>query len=145
MNNFSMSPNGYALTKSFESCRLKAYQDSGGVWTIGWGHTGPDVREDLIWTQDYADRILQHDMIFSEVSVQTYVTATLTQNQFDALCDFVFNLGLGTFKRSEMLKMINAKDFAGAVKQFERFDHVGKNVVAGLLRRRQAEAALFNS
>ncbi len=140
------SPNGIAVLKYFESCRLTAYPDpaSGGApWTIGWGHTGPEVTPGLVWTQEQADSQLTSDLVSREQAVSKAVTVPLTQGQFDALVDFVYNLGAGNFQTSTLLSLINAEDMAGAVEQFARWNKAGGKVMAGLTRRRAAEAALF--
>ncbi len=139
------SKSGLQLTGSFEGCRLTAYQDVKGVWTIGVGHTGPDVYEGLIITQDQADAWLLQDVQNAVNHVNSLVTVQLTQPEFDALVDFCFNVGCGAFAGSTMLKLLNAGDYAGAADQFERWDKSGGQVIAGLLRRRQTEVQEFNS
>ena len=137
---------GENLTKSFESCSLEAYWDPDGkCWTIGWGHTGPEVVEGLIWTQVMADAVLDADRAQAIACVNRHVTVKLTQTEFDALVDFTFNLGCGAFRDSTMLKLLNAGDYSGAAAQFDLWDNAGGKVMAGLLRRRQAETDLFES
>jgi lysozyme len=143
INNFIYGKNGLALTKQFEGCRLTAYQDQVGVWTIGYGHTGGDVRAGLAITEDQAEALLVSDVAAASAYINSAVLVALAQNEFDALVDFVFNLGRGAFAGSTLLKKLNAGDFATAANQFAQWDHAGGQVVAGLLRRRQAEAALF--
>ena len=138
------SHDGLCLTKGFESCRLTAYQDIKGVWTIGWGHTGTDVVPGLTITQEQADALLLHDVQNAVNHVNHLVTVDLTQGEFDALVDFAFNCGCGAFAGSTMLKLLNAGDYHGASEQFERWDKAGGKVVAGLLRRRLAEEKEFN-
>ena len=140
------SPNGIAVLKYFESCRLKAYPDpaSGGApWTIGWGHTGREVTSGLVWTQAQADAQLTTDLVSREQAVSKAATVPLKQGQFDALVDFVYNLGAGNLQTSTLLRLINANDMTGAVKQFASWNKAGGKVMAGLTRRRAAEAALF--
>ena len=143
VNNLSYSQNGLALTKQFEGCRLTAYQDQVGVWTIGYGHTGKGVVSGLTITQDQAEALLSSDIAGSAAYVNQVVTVPLGQNQFDALVDFVFNLGRAAFGGSTMLKQLNAGNFTPAAGQFVLWDHAGGQVVMGLLRRRQAEQAMF--
>src|ERR1035438_920758 len=138
------SKQGLALTEGFESCRLIAYQDIKGIWTIGWGHTGPEVVEGLVWTQNQADSQLVMDLQRAERMVNTCVTVDLSQGQFDAMVDFAFNLGCNAEKGSTLLKLVNQGDFAGAANEFEKWDHASGVVVAGLLRRRVADGAAFN-
>jgi len=143
VNNLTYSKNGLALTEQFEGCNLNAYQDQVGVWTIGYGHTGKDVYPGLAITLNQADALLASDVAASATFVNQVVTVELMQDEFDALVDFVFNLGRGAFAGSTLLKDINTSNFNAAASQFELWDHAGGQVVAGLLRRRQAEEALF--
>jgi len=145
VNNLTYSTNGLALTEQFEGCRLTAYQDQVGVWTIGYGHTGSDVAPGLTITQAQAQALLLQDVNGAVDCVNNSVQVKLTQGEFDALVDFVFNVGAGAFKNSRMLRALNAGDFAGAASQFVLWDHAGGVAVPGLLRRRQAEAVLFSS
>jgi len=136
------SKDGMRLTEGFEQCRLKAYQDKGGVWTIAWGHTR-GVASGLTCCQAQADCWLMEDIGFAEAAVNQLVTAPLSQGEFDALCDFVFNCGARNFQDSHMLALLNEKNYTGAAAEFDRWDHVGGMEVAGLLRRRQAETTEF--
>lgn len=145
INNLSYGKDGLALTESFEGVRLTAYQDQVGVWTIGYGHTGPDVHAGLTITQEQANELLLRDVASAVACVNRLVTVQLTQDEFDALADFVFNVGSGNFASSSVLRDLNASNFVDAASQFERWDHAGGEVVAGLLRRRQAEAELFQT
>lgn len=142
-NNFTYSQDGLALTQQFEGCRLTAYQDQVGVWTIGYGHTGRDVTSGLTITQDQASALLASDVAGAATFVNQAVTVALQQNEFDALVDFVFNLGRAAFAGSTLLRLLNAGNFASAAGQFALWDHAGGQVVAGLLRRRQAEETMF--
>ena len=137
------SKNGLHLTEQFESCRLVAYQDSKGIWTIGWGHTF-GVYEGLTCTRDQADAWLLEDIQSAAGTVNRMVTVSLTQDEFDALTDFVFNAGSGNFSGSTMLRLLNQGNYAGASEQFEKWDHSGGVEIAGLLRRRKAEEGEFN-
>ena len=143
VNNFTYSSNGLALTERFEGVRLTAYQDQVGVWTIGYGHTGPDVHPGLVIAQDEAAALLAADVADAAACVNQDVTFQLTQNEFDALVDFVFNLGKSAFAGSTLLRDLNSGDCTAAAAQFDAWDHAGGMVVAGLLRRRQAESAMF--
>lgn len=141
------SKKGIALTEQFESCSLTAYHgkaDKPGVWTIGWGHTGPEVVEGLVWTQDQCDSQLVMDTHNAECAVNRLVTVPLTQGEFDALVDFCFNCGSGNFKSSTMLKLINAGNYQDAANEFEKWQYSNGQKVAGLLRRRLAEKQEFN-
>lgn len=136
------SKGGYHLTESFESCRLVAYQDQGGVWTIGWGHTF-QVYEGMTCTQAQADMWLLDDILRFEYAVNRLVTAPLTQDEFDALVDFTFNLGVSNFAHSTLLRYLNSRNYQGAAEEFHKWDYVAGHHCAGLLRRRLAEAAEF--
>jgi lysozyme len=139
------SETGLALTRSFEGLCLTAYRDTGGIWTIGYGHTGPGVHSGMTITTGQAETLFAADVARAATAVNHLVTATINQNQFDALVDFTFNLGPTTLAKSTLLRNLNAGDIVAAASQFERWDHVRGTVVPGLLRRRRAEAALFNS
>lgn len=136
------SRQGLDLTESFEGGRLVAYQDQVGVWTIGDGHT-KGVTEGMTCTQAQAEQWLREDVAEAEAAVNRLVHIALSQEEFDALVDFVFNLGVGNFASSTLLKLLNARDIQGAIDEFDKWDRAGGVEVAGLLRRRQAERALF--
>jgi lysozyme len=140
------SDKGINLIKNFEGCRFKAYKCPAGVWTIGYGHTN-NVRQDDVITQQEADELLKRDLVRFEDAVNSLVKVPLNQNQFDALVSFCYNVGYGDkgFGGSTMLKLINAKDFKGAAEQFARWNKAGATVLAGLVKRRKAEADLFSS
>lgn len=137
------SATGLALTENAEGCRLSAYQDSGGVWTNGYGNTHGVVPGSTI-TQEQAAADLRANIQNSVNDVNQLVSVQLTQGEFDALVDFDFNLGRGNLSGSTLLALLNAGDWAGAADQFERWDQSDGKVLAGLLRRRQAEVAEFD-
>lgn len=139
------SKDGLELTEQFESCKLVAYQDVKGVWTIGWGHTGVLVVKGLTCTQAQADDWLLSDCAAAEAAVNRFVHITLTQHEFDALVDFTFNCGITAFMNSTLLALLNQNNIHGAASEFEKWDHAAGKVVAGLLRRRLAEKAEFES
>lgn len=143
MNNLAYSGKGLALTEQFEGLRLAAYQDSVGVWTIGYGHTGADVHPGLTITQQQASTLLLKDVASAVADVNRLVTVPLTQNQFDALVDFVFNAGGGSFSTSTLLRDLNAGNYAAAAAQFPRWVHAGNQILPGLVARRKAEQTLF--
>jgi len=140
---FTTSSAGRQLIESFEGLELTAYQDMVGVWTIGYGHTGVDVKPGLRISAAQAEALLAADLVKFEQGVARLVTFVLNQHQFDALVSFSFNLGLGSLKNSTLLKLLNAGDVTAAAEQFLRWDKAGGGQVAGLLRRRQAERTLF--
>lgn len=140
--NMSYGKDGMALTESFEKCRLTSYQDSGGVWTNGWGNTHR-VTPGTTISQDQADSDLLANVQDAVDCVNDNVTVALAQNQFDALVDFVFNVGCGAFKGSTLLKKLNTGDFTGADAQIALWDKVKGVVCPGLDNRRHADQVLF--
>lgn len=143
MAEMTLSAAGMALVQEFEGLRLTAYKDGAGVLTIGYGHTGRDVHPGQVITEQEAKALLVADLHAAVVVVNRSVKVPLTQNQFDACVDFVYNAGTGAFILSTLLKDINAGNFTSAATQFGRWVHAGGAVENGLVRRRAAEAALF--
>lgn len=140
------SLSGQNLTKYFEQCRLTSYWDKLGLcWTRGWGHTGSEVAGGQTITQKQADDDLAYDCQASENAVNVLVKVPLTQGEFDALVDFVFNLGSSRLAKSTLLGLLNSGNYMAAAVEIDKWDHAGGKEVAGLLRRRQAETAEFNA
>ena len=143
------SDKGIALIKQFEGCRLTAYQDSVGVWTIGYGWTQPvdgkPIRAWMTIKQETAERLLKTGLVSYESDVSRLVKVGLTQGQFDALVSFTYNLGARSLSTSTLLRKLNAGDYAGAADEFLRWNKAGGKVLNGLTRRREAERALFLS
>ena len=141
------SPNGVALIKRFEGLELEAYQDIAGIWTIGYGHTGPDVKPGMKITEAEAEALLKRDLKPREEAVARLVNVPLNQNEFDALVSFVYNVGAEAFRKSTALKRLNKNDRIGAAEALTWWNKatVGGVLreVAGLTRRRAAERALF--
>ena len=135
---------GVNLIKSFEGCRTVAYQDAVGVWTIGYGHT-IDVKEGMTITQHQCDVMLEVDIETYENYVKKQVNVSLTQNQFDALVSWVYNLGPTNLRNSTMLKVLNAGKYDEVPYQMKRWNRAGGQVLKGLVIRREAEAELFNN
>ena len=131
-----------ALTERFEGVRFIAYQDSVGVWTVGYGHTFL-VFKGMSCTQEQAEQWLITDLAAAVKFVNIHVQTEITQGEFDALVDFVFNLGCGSLEHSTLLRLVNERQFAAAANEFDKWDRAGGHVVAGLLRRRLAEEAEF--
>ena len=142
-----ISQNGLNLIKHFEGLRLASYQDSVGVWTIGYGTTcypdGRPVHKNEKCTVEQAGAYIAQDVAKFSNGVNKHVKVPLNQNQFDALVSFAYNLGLGNLYSSTLLKKLNAKDYAGAGKEFLRWDKAGGKVLAGLTLRRRSESNLF--
>ena len=140
-----MSAKGRELLKQREGVRLKAYQDSVGVWTIGVGHTSaaglPKVYKGLTITQAQADSILTADLVKFEQTVNKAVTVSLTQNEFDALVSLCFNIGQGAFSKSSVVRKLNSGDKKGAADAFLLWKNAGGKPI--LLKRRQAERLQF--
>lgn len=127
----------------YEGLELKAYRCSAGVWTIGYGHTGSDVHEGLVITKEQALSLLAKDLASHVLQASGYIAVPVTQNQFIALTSFIYNVGVGAFRDSTLLKLLNRGDFQGAADQFLRWNRANGKVLAGLTRRREAERALF--
>lgn len=139
-----VSEDGLALIREFEGKRLTAYRDAVGIWTVGFGHTGPDVHEGMMITEAEADAFLREDVKDAERCVNKYVTdIALLQCQFDALVSFVFNLGCGALRRSTLLQCLLDGDDDAAAREFIKWNRAGGQVLAGLTRRREAEAEMF--
>jgi lysozyme len=136
---------GLDLIKSFEGLKLRAYLCPAKVWTIGYGSTGPHVVPGKSINEAQADELLQDDLDRFEAAVTRLVTVPLTQNQYDALVSFAFNVGISALERSTLLKRVNAKLFDQARAEFAKWNRAGGRPLAGLTRRRAAEAALFGS
>jgi lysozyme len=145
MNNFTYDNQGLALTEGFEGCRLVAYPDVRGIWTIGYGHTGADVFEGLVIAQPQAEALLVSDVAAAVACVNHTVTVDITQDEFDALVDFTFNAGRGAFVTSTLLRYVRAGNMAGAAAQFGLWVNAGGVKCSGLVRRRDAEELLFTT
>lgn len=131
------------LIEKWEGCKLKAYRCSAGVWTIGWGSTGPGIIEGVVWTQDQADSRLKTDVRKFADGVFSAVTADASANQLGAMISLAYNIGLGAFRSSTLLRLFNAGDTSGAHAQFPRWNKAGGKAVKGLTNRRNDEAAVF--
>lgn len=138
-----VSDEGIGLIKAFEGCKLGSYYDSGGVLTIGYGCT-TDVAPGMKITQVQAEERLKLDLKDAEDAVNLLVVVPLSQNEFDALVSFTFNLGQGALRRSKLLKLLNTSDYIGAAREFLDANKDGGKVLPGLTRRRLAESQLFN-
>ena len=134
---------GTEILKYFEGCKLTAYQDSVGVWTIGYGHS-KGVFDGMTITQEEAEQMLLTELEEYEGYIEDMVTVPLTQNQFDALVVWIYNLGPTNFRNSTLLKELNAGNYNAAGQEITRWNKAGGKVLAGLVKRREAEAELFN-
>lgn len=135
------------IKEYFEGREYKAYPDPGSKdgkpWTIGVGHTGPEVVEGLVWNDTQIDQAFENDSAKYEAAVGNLVTATLNQFQLDALVCLVFNIGIQAFKESTLLRKLNAGDYSGAAAEFLRWCRNDGQKMLGLYRRRMAEKLLF--
>jgi lysozyme len=137
------SEKGIKLIKEFEGLALKAYKCPAGVLTIGYGHAG-GVSENLEITKEEAEKLLKMDLKDFELVVNNFVKEKITQNQFDALVSFCYNVGAGGFQKSTLLKYINMQAFSQVPDQFMRWVKDGKgNILQGLVNRRRAEVMLW--
>jgi lysozyme len=145
---YEINKNGILLLQHFEQCRLKAYPDSNGTWTIGWGHTA-GVYQGMSITQEKADFLFVQDLEWAENAINKYVTVDINSNQFSALVAFVFNIGEPQFKTSTLLRWLNQKKYFEASQQFKEWRketiNGKKQESKGLFRRRISERNLFNS
>ena len=145
-----MSQKGIEHLKLSEGLRLKAYQDTGKVWTIGYGHTsaagGLKVYQGLVITHEQAEQLLKDDLArMTYPVIKRLVKVDLTQGQFDALCSFIYNLGEGQVSTSTLLKLLNTKDYKGASGQFGRWVYDNGKKFDGLVTRRENERKLFEN
>lgn len=136
------SKTGIDLIKSFEGLRLNSYQDSVGVWTIGYGTTR-GIGPGMTITNDQAEQMLMKDIARFELEVERLVKVPLSQRQWDALLSFVYNVGTVNLGTSTLLKLLNARDYAAAAEQFPRWNKAGGKVLNGLVKRRAAERRMF--
>lgn len=136
------SQSGVELIMQFEGVRLVAYDDGGGTWTIGYGHTS-GVYQGMVITQAQAEAFLKSDLEEYESVVNSKATVAITQNMFDALVSFSFNVGSGNFSGSTLLSLLNSGDYEGAAEQFGEWNKVGTQLWPGLSKRRAAEKELF--
>lgn len=137
-----VSEKGLAFIREWEGCRLKAYKDGGGVWTIGVGHTGPDVKPGMTITQFEADELLRLDIEDHDIS-RLLGNAPTTQNQFDAMSSLAFNIGLSRFAGSTVLKRHKLGNKTGAANAFLLWHYDNGKPVRGLMRRREAERKVY--
>lgn len=152
----TISDDGIELIKRFEAFRPSWYQCAANVWTCGYGHAetsrdGEVTEADLPvgfsvpLTEEGAEELLQRDLERYERAVDENVEDELSQSQFDALVSFCYNVGIGAFRGSTLLKRVNQADHEAAADQFLRWKYADGEVLEGLLRRRKAEAALYRA
>lgn len=141
----TLSQRGLDLIKKFEGLRLTAYKCVAGVDTIGYGHTGPDVKPGLRITEEEAEKLLWKDTESAQQAVNSFVNVKVNQNEYDALVSFVFNVGPTAFVNSTLLRLLNSNsDRKIVAAEFARWIKAGSDqAVPGLVRRRSHEKALF--
>lgn len=144
---WDISENGYALIRDSEGFRDKAYRDTGGVWTLGFGTIkypdGRSVKQGDTCTREQAEQWLKSDCRWVDACLDKYVKATISQNQFDALASFVYNIGESQFRSSTLLAKLNAGDYKVAAANFDRWIYDNGKIITGLVNRRAQEKALF--
>jgi len=143
MTTRKITQDGLDFIQDVEGCKLYAYLDTGGVYTIGVGHTGPEVVKGLTCSMEQALQWLKEDSEEAQEGIRKLVKGLLTQNQFNALVSFVFNVGVGAFSKSTMLKLINKGDFDGAANEFPKWNKDNGKEILGLTKRRILEQAVF--
>lgn len=137
---------GVNFISEFEGFEGKIYKDAAGLPTIGYGHllkTGEEKRFSRGITKAEAIQLLKEDVRESEQAVSRLVEVNITQNEFDALVSFTFNVGQGNLRSSTLLRKLNENDKNEAADQFLRWNKAGGRVLNGLVRRREAERAMF--
>lgn len=133
------------IIKKHEGLRLEAYLPTpNDVWTIGYGHTHT-TKQGMKITEAQAEALLRKDIAWVEKAINKFVVVPLTQNQFDALASFVFNVGEGAFSKSTLLRLLNSGDYEGAANQFLRWNKQKGRILKGLTKRREEERKLFLS
>jgi len=140
-----ISRKGLDLIKRHEGLRLKAYLCPAGVWTIGYGSTGPHVIKGKVITESEAEALLVKDVRRFEDGVNRLVKVSLTQGQFDALVSFAFNCGVGALQKSTLLKKLNAGRYDAVPAELMKWTKGGGRELPGLVKRRRDEAGLWRS
>lgn len=132
-----------ALIRRWEGCRLVAYKCPAGIWTIGWGSTGPGITEGVRWTQAQADERLARDVEKFMVGVRKLLRRPVTEAQLGAMTSLAYNIGIGAFGSSTLLRLFNAGQTDLAAAQFAVWRRAGGKVLQGLVNRRADERRVF--
>ena len=142
-----ISEKGLSLIREAESLELKAYLDTGGVWTIGYGTikypNGVRVKKGDVCTRKQAEIRIKNDSLWVDACLDKHVKVNVSQNQFDVLASFIYNIGESAFIKSTMLTLINNSNFSSAASQFDRWIYDNGKEIKGLVNRRAKEKALF--
>lgn len=144
----NINPATRSLIRRFEGCRLRAYQCSAKKWTIGWGNTfyedGSSVKQGDVITQERADRLFVILLDQFAAQLRPLITARVNDNQFGALLSFAYNAGVGAFRNSTLRRLVNTNRDSNLIRlEFAKWNRAGGQVLAGLTRRRTAEADLY--
>jgi lysozyme len=144
----NINPQTRSLIRRFEGCRLRAYQCSAKKWTIGWGNTfyedGSSVKQGDVITQERADRLFVILLDQFAAQLRPLITARVNDNQFGALLSFAYNAGVGAFRNSTLRRLVNTNRDSNLIRlEFAKWNRAGGQVLAGLTRRRTAEADLY--
>ena len=142
----SINEAGKELIKSYEGLRLKAYQDSGGIWTTGYGHTGADVHPGMVISKERAEELFDKDIEKFQLGILHLLTdkENTNPNQFSAMVSLAYNIGLGAFGKSSVLRFHNQGQFQKASSAFGLWNKVNGEILQGLAKRRTAESSLYN-
>lgn len=135
-----INQDGFNLLTTYEGCKLTSYKDQGGVWTIGYGHTGLNVTDRMTITRDSANKMLLDDLQ-KFYHLDQYLTEQVNDNQYSALICLAFNVGLSALKTSQVLRLVNCEE--DPTKEWMQWCHVNGVVNNGLINRRKAELELF--
>ena len=144
----NINSEGLAIIKDFEGYSASVYQCPGGIWTIGWGATW-DINGDPVTAdhpaidKDIATQLLSREVAHAEYAVNKLIKAELTENMFSACVSLAYNIGSGNFQASTLRSKLNRGDYQGAADEFPKWRRSGGKILAGLVRRRAAERALF--
>ena len=142
VNTRKTSQMGIDLIKCWEGLRTNAYLCPAKVWTIGYGHTRT-AKPGMMISHNKAEELLLEDVRKYEAAVNSFCSVPITQNQFDALVSFTFNVGIAAFSQSTLLKLLNQGKYKSAALQFDRWVYAGSKKLPGLVLRREAEKQLF--
>jgi len=145
MKNLSINEAGKNIIKFYESLRLKTYLDTGKVLTIGYGHTGPDVKLGLTISKEKANELFDSDIDKFQDGVNKLLSYSTNENQFSAMVSLAYNIGLGNFKKSSVLRFHNQGQFEKAANSFLLWNKDNGVVLAGLVKRRKSESLLYLS
>lgn len=129
--------------EQFEGCVLTAYEDQKGIWTIGFGSTGSDIKESLSWTKEQAEDRFTDDLFLLYTRISKIIDVPITDNEELALLSLSYNIGYGNFRKSRVLTKLNERNYQDAADSFLLWNRVGSQINKGLTRRRVAERKLF--